>query len=159
MKDGKEPAAVEAAVYEEIETLQKEPVPAEELQKVKNQAKANAYRRLSSPFFIDVQLLLYDGLGDWRYINTSADKVDAVTAADLQRVAREYLTAENRTVGVFLRKEGAASGGPRARGPARARAGHGEAEPVSRSRQRRTRRSCGRASPRCRRRPDRPPRR
>jgi len=30
-----------------------------------------------------------------------------VTAADLQRVARDYLTKENRTVGVFLRKEGA----------------------------------------------------
>ena len=27
------------------------------------------------------------GLGDWRYINTYADEVDAVTAADLQRVA------------------------------------------------------------------------
>ena len=49
VKDGKDPAAVEAAIYEEIERLQNEPVPAEELQKVKNQAKANAYRRLSSP--------------------------------------------------------------------------------------------------------------
>ena len=64
-------------VYEEIEKLQKEPVPAEELQKVKNQAKANAYRRLSSPFFIAIQLLVYDGLGDWRYINTYAEEVDA----------------------------------------------------------------------------------
>ena len=38
--------------YEEIEKLQKEPVPAEELQKVKNAFKANAYRRLSSPFAV-----------------------------------------------------------------------------------------------------------
>jgi predicted Zn-dependent peptidase len=107
VKDGKDPAAVEAAIYEEIAALQKEPVPADELQKVKNQYKANSFRRLSQPVFIMVQLLAYEGLGDWKYINTSAEKADAVTAADLQRVAAQYLVRENRTVGVFLRKEGA----------------------------------------------------
>lgn len=106
-KDGKEPSTVEQALYDEIDKLKNEPVPAEELQKVKNQAKANAYRRLSSPFSIAVQLFFYDGLGDWRYINTYADLVEAVTAADLQRAAGQYFTKENRTVGVFLRKEGA----------------------------------------------------
>ena len=105
VKDGKDPAAVEAAIVEEIRRLQNEPVPAEELQKVKNQGKAQAYRRLSSPFSILIQLLYYDGLGDWKYINSYAGEVDAVMAADLQRVARAYLTKENRTVGVFLRKE------------------------------------------------------
>ncbi|HEY2945808.1 MAG TPA: pitrilysin family protein [Vicinamibacteria bacterium] len=112
VKDGKEPAAAEQALYDELERLKNEPVPAEELQKVKNQAKANAYRRLSSPFSIAVQLLSYDGLGDWRYINTYADQVDAVTAADLQRAARQYFTRETRTVGVFLRKEGAPAEDP-----------------------------------------------
>jgi predicted Zn-dependent peptidase len=109
VKDGKEPGAVEQALYDEIARLQNEAIPAEELQKVKNQAKANAYRRLSSPQFIHLQLMYYDGLGDWKYINTYADEIDAVTAADLQRVAKEYLTKENRTVGIFLRKEGAAA--------------------------------------------------
>jgi predicted Zn-dependent peptidase len=112
VKDGKDPADVEAAIYEEIERLKNEPVPALELEKVKNQAKANAYRRLSSAFFIMYQLLYYDGLGDWRYINTYADQIDAVTAADLQRVAKEYLTRETRTVGIFLRKEGGAPEDP-----------------------------------------------
>ena len=107
VKDGKEPAAVEAAIYEELERLTREPVPDAELQKVKNQAKANAFRRLSSPSFIALQLLYYDGLGDWKYINTYSDEVDRVTAADLQRVARAHFTKENRTVGVFLRKAGA----------------------------------------------------
>jgi predicted Zn-dependent peptidase len=88
--------------------VQDEPVPVEELQKVKNQGKASAYRRLSSPFSIAIQLLYYDGLGDWKYINSYADEVDAVTAADIQRVARAYLAKENRTVGVFLRKAAAA---------------------------------------------------
>jgi predicted Zn-dependent peptidase len=109
VKDGKDPAAVEQAIYEELEKLKDEPLPAEELQKVKNQAKANAYRRLSSPFSIAIQLMIYDGFGDWRYINTYAEEVDRVTAADIQRTAKEYFTKENRTVGVFLRKGGEAA--------------------------------------------------
>ena len=112
VKDGKDPAAAEAGVYEEIEKLRREPVGAEELQKVKNQGKANAYRRLSSPFSIAVQLMFYEGLGDWRYINTYAEEVDRVTAADLQRVAEAYLAPETRTVGVFLRKEKGAAAEP-----------------------------------------------
>ena len=50
VKEGKDPAAVEQAIYEEMDKLKTELLPADELQKVKNQAKANAYRRLSSPF-------------------------------------------------------------------------------------------------------------
>jgi zinc protease len=109
VKDGKDPRAAEQAVYEEIEKLQNEPVPAQELQKVKNAYKANAYRRLSTPFAVFMQLVRYDGTGDWRLINTSPELADAVTAADLQRVAKQYLVTENRTVGVFLRKPGGAS--------------------------------------------------
>jgi predicted Zn-dependent peptidase len=109
VKDDKDPAAVEAAIYEELERLASEPVPDAELQKVKNQAKANAFRRLSSPFFIAFQLMLYDGLGDWKHINTYSDEINRVTAADLQRVARAHFTKENRTVGVFLRKAGASA--------------------------------------------------
>jgi predicted Zn-dependent peptidase len=112
VKEGEDPAAVEAAVYEEIEKLQAEPIPAEELQKVKNRYKAFAYRRLSSPTSIGIQLLLYAGLGDWRYINTSAERIEAVTAEDLQRAAKDYLTKDVRSVGVFLRKEGSAPEDP-----------------------------------------------
>jgi predicted Zn-dependent peptidase len=108
VKDGKDPASVEAAIYAEIETLQKELVPAQELQKVKNQEKANAYRRLVNPTFIMFQLLLNDAAGDWKLINSYADKVDAASAADVQRVAKEYFNKASRTVAIFLRKEGAA---------------------------------------------------
>jgi predicted Zn-dependent peptidase len=114
VKDGQDPAAVEAAIHEEIARVQSEPLPAEELQKVKNQGKASAYRRLSSPFSIAIQLLYYDGLGDWKFINSYADEVDKVEAADIQRVARAYLTRENRTVGIFLRKAEPAAPAPAA---------------------------------------------
>jgi predicted Zn-dependent peptidase len=117
LKDGQEPAAAEAGLFEEIERLKQEPVPGDELQKVKNQAKANAYRRLSQPVFIMFQLLVYEGLGDWRHINTASAATDAVTPQDVQRVAREYLTPENRTVAVFLRKQGLAAEEPESAAP------------------------------------------
>ena len=147
VKDGKDPAEAEAALYEEIAKLQNEPVPADELQKVKNAFKANAYRRLASPFFIMAQLLAYEGFGDWKYINTAAEKADAVTAADLQRVAKEYLDKENRTVGVFLRKEGRRPRGSRAPGLARAGPGHGASEPAADRRRERPREAEGRHGP------------
>jgi predicted Zn-dependent peptidase len=108
VKEGKEPADVEQAVYEEIGRLVREGVPAQELQKVKNAYKANAYRRLSTPIAVFMQLVRYDGIGDWRLINEAPVRAEAVTAEDLQRVAKEYLVRESRTVGIFVRKEDAA---------------------------------------------------
>ena len=111
VKEGQPPAAVVAAIDEEIETLRRDPVPERELQKVKNQFKANAYRQLSSPFGIAVRLVVYDALGDWTQINTAAEKAEAVTAEDILRVATTYLVKENRAVGTFLRKEAPAEPG------------------------------------------------
>ena len=79
--------------YAELERLQNEPVPAEELQKVKNQIAADAFRRLENPFFLMLQLLFYEGWATGRYLNTWADRTLAVTAEDVQRVAGNVLRA------------------------------------------------------------------
>ncbi len=100
------PADLEAALVAEIERIRDEPIPAEELQKVKNQIVADNYRRLESPFFLMLQLLFYDGLGDWSYLNTNAASLLAVTAEDVQRVATEYFKPENRAVAQYYRKAG-----------------------------------------------------
>ena len=100
------PADLEAALAAELERLKAEPVPAEELQKVKNQIAADSYRRLESPFFLMLQLLFYEGWGEWSYLNTWADKTLAVTAEDVQRVAGKYFAPELRTVATYLRKSG-----------------------------------------------------
>jgi predicted Zn-dependent peptidase len=103
------PADLERAIWAEIERLRDEPVPAEELQKVKNRELADSFRRLQSPFFLLLQLLWYDGQGDWRYLNESAGRTLAVEAADVQRVVARYLTRENQTVATYLRKAGTAA--------------------------------------------------
>ena len=56
-----------------------------------------------------LQLLFYDGWGDWKYINEWSAKTLAVSAEDVQRVARQYFTAENRTVASYNRKAGTAA--------------------------------------------------
>ncbi|HLE60132.1 MAG TPA: pitrilysin family protein, partial [Thermoanaerobaculaceae bacterium] len=90
VKEGKRPEDVEAALNAELAKLAKEPVGEHELQKVKNQELANSFRRLQSNFYLLLQLLLYDSLDTWKFINDSPSKIQAVTADDIQRVATKY---------------------------------------------------------------------
>jgi predicted Zn-dependent peptidase len=106
VKEGKRPEEVEAALEAELSKLAKEPVGEHELQKVKNQELANSFRRLQSNFYLMLQLLIFDSTDTWRFINESPAGFQAVTAADIQRVAAKYLTPEGRNVAVYVRKEG-----------------------------------------------------
>ena len=101
---GHAPAEVESAIYAAIEKLQRDEVPPEELQKVKNNFVASQYRRLESDFGILHALIWNEGEGDWREINRAIPEIQAVTAADVKRVAGRYFTAENRAVATFTRK-------------------------------------------------------
>jgi predicted Zn-dependent peptidase len=98
------PEDLERALLEEVGKLAEEPIPDREIQKVKNQITASAYERLSGGFHLLVQLLLYDGLGDWEYLNEWAETMLAVTASDVKRAAETYLDPEERTVGLYYRE-------------------------------------------------------
>lgn len=110
-KEPHTPQEVEEGIYAELEKLQKDVVPAEELQKVKNQFAAGEYRRLSSNVAILFQLMITDGLGDWREVNEAGPKYQAVTAEDVKRVANAYFTKENRCVAIYTRKPGTGGAG------------------------------------------------
>ncbi|HSN03517.1 MAG TPA: pitrilysin family protein [Nitrospira sp.] len=98
-------AEVEAALYEELDRLKTEPVPAKELEKILNNIDADMVRTLRSNGGLASQLALYQTVaGDWRHVLKSRDRVAAVTAADIQRVAKEYFTKSNRTVGTLVKK-------------------------------------------------------
>ena len=108
-KEGHTPEQVEQGIYAELEKLKQDETPVEELQKVKNNFAAGEYRKLASSTPILMQLIQHDGLGHWREINEAGAKLQAVTAADVKRVAREYFTKENRAVGIYTRKVGKAA--------------------------------------------------
>ena len=98
-------AEVEAEIYKEIERLKNEPVSPKELEKVINNLDADLVRALRSNSGLASQLALYQTVaGDWRYVLRSRDKIAAVTAPDIQRVAAQYLTKANRTVAVLVKK-------------------------------------------------------
>ena len=108
--EGNTPEMAEQEIYRLIEQIKTEPVPAKELQKVKNNFAAAEYRRLSSNHPILMQIMRSEGLGNWREINEAGPKIQAVTPADLQRVAKKYFTQENRAVAVYTRKPGTGGG-------------------------------------------------
>ncbi len=106
LAEGVDHQLVEEALLAEIERLKTEPVPEHELQKVKNQSLADSYRRLQSNFFLMLQLMLYDVWDNWRFLNESTAKYEAVSAEDVQRVANTYFTDTGRNVLWYFRKEG-----------------------------------------------------
>ena len=102
--EGHAPEEVEQALYAEIERLKTEPVDPRELQKVKNQNAASTFRELRGNFFLMYSLLMREANRGWETINTDPPLYEAVTAADVRRVARTYFEPENRTVAVYYRK-------------------------------------------------------
>jgi predicted Zn-dependent peptidase len=106
-KPGKTPEEVEQALYKEIERMQKDLVDANELQKVKNQYAAGAFRSIQSNFGLMVQLLLRDNTRGWSTINSDPAHHQAVTPEDIRRVANTYFKPENRTIAIYNTKKAA----------------------------------------------------
>lgn len=108
VRQGVNPADVEAAVYDEIERLKKDGVADWEIQKAKNTTRRNFINSMQSSLSrainISVWTVYYN---DPNLINTRLDKVSAVTKADVLRVANKYLTAANRTVVITTPKKAA----------------------------------------------------
>jgi predicted Zn-dependent peptidase len=96
---GKPLADLEAAIEEEIEKVKKGPIADWEMDKARNGARSQFISSLGSSFQRAVLLgqyaLFYDNPD---LINTRADKIAKVTAADVQRVAAKYLVRTGRTV-------------------------------------------------------------
>jgi predicted Zn-dependent peptidase len=107
---GKSVAELETAIDEEIEKLKKGPIADWEMQKARTSARSsfvsNVQSTLSRAILLSQYALFHDNP---ELINTRAEKIAAVTAADVQRVARQYLTRENRTVVVTNPKKAATS--------------------------------------------------
>ena len=98
------PEDLEAAWYEELAKLQDTEVPERELRKVKNRIAAGNFRRLESNMSLFIQLAFSEAILDWREINDAPAKYEAVTAADIRRVARTYFDPTNRSVAIYRRQ-------------------------------------------------------
>ncbi|HSH44332.1 MAG TPA: pitrilysin family protein [Longimicrobiales bacterium] len=103
---GVEMDRVRTLLREELERVVADGVTDRELQKAKNQTRAQRIMRRQTVSAKASQLHRYRALhGDISAINTDLDNYMAVTAADIQRVARTYLTPGNRTTMVVTPTE------------------------------------------------------
>jgi zinc protease len=102
---GKTPEALEQALLAEIELLKKEPVPEEELDRAKNQIEASFVWRQDSVHSRASSLARFELAGSWRQQEEFVPRVRAVTAADVQRVARTYFPTDRKNVAILLPAE------------------------------------------------------
>jgi zinc protease len=102
---GQAPEAVEQALVAEIERLKQEVVPEEELARARNQIEASFVWQQDSVFSRASVLGRFEMLGSWRLLDEYLPKLRAVTAADLQRVARTYFALDRKNVSILLPAE------------------------------------------------------
>ena len=105
LRPGSKTDDVEAAIYEEIERIKKEPIADWELQKAKNSTRRAFVNNLQSSLSRAINLTQYAiYYNDPGLINARLDKVAAVTKEDVQRVANKYLRDTNRTIVITMPK-------------------------------------------------------
>ena len=90
------------AMISTLEELAKEPVQETEIARAKTQILKARELRAANPTSLAIELSEWAAQGDWRLYFLNRDRVEKVTAADVQAVAEKYLSRNNRTVGLFI---------------------------------------------------------
>lgn len=94
---------LESVILEEIEKVKNGALTQKELDRARTNARANLIRNLDSNIGLAQALAGAEAQrGDWKKVFTDLDELDKVTLEDLQRVAKTYLTEDNRTVGAIV---------------------------------------------------------
>ena len=103
---GAEPTTVMNALDAEIARVQNELISEEEFQKLINQRESNFIQSNARIAGIAESLANYHMFyGDANLINTELDRYLAVTREDIQRVAKQYFSADSRALITYLPKK------------------------------------------------------
>ena len=105
---GIDTAKVEKVLFEELDKIQASAVTDAELRKAKNRLQTQLFRGLQTIAGRANAIGSYEVFrGGYDKLFNASKEWEAVTAADVQRVAKQYLKTTNRTVGTLLpvRKE------------------------------------------------------
>ncbi len=102
-RGGVDPARTEQAFTEEIERVRAGPIAEAELQKAKNQVLAELYRQMETiagqADLIGEYELFFGG---YQRLFSVEQDISKVTAADVQAVAKQFLSVDNRTTGTLV---------------------------------------------------------
>jgi zinc protease len=104
--EGKTAEELEKSLLAELQKIQTAPVSAKELEKAKNQLITRKLQELETndgKAIAVERAVAYDG--DPKAVNSDIEKLQSVTAADVQRVMKKYFTDKNRIV-IYYQNEG-----------------------------------------------------
>ncbi len=105
-RDGKTLDELEAAIVDQLDAIKQTPPNEEELTRVKTQVVADTVYRQDSMFYQAMLIGTLESAGlSWRLKDDYDAGIRAVTAEQVQAVARRYLTAERATVARLLPAE------------------------------------------------------
>ncbi|CAN5677647.1 hypothetical protein BH24ACI2_BH24ACI2_14880 [soil metagenome] len=105
--EGHTPAELEKSLLAELNKIQAAPVSAKELEKAKNQLISQTLQRRETNDGKAIAIeraIAYQG--DPTAVNSEIQKLQAVTAADVQRVMKKYFNDKNRTVIYYEQAKG-----------------------------------------------------
>lgn len=109
---GHTPEEMRVAIHKQLDLLKTQPITDEELARYKTRTKADLLRGLGSNDGLAMQLAEYQTrYGDWRELFRQLARVDAVSKADVQRVAQKIFSESNETDARIEFKAPAGKGG------------------------------------------------
>jgi len=101
-KDEKTINDVKSKLIEITEGLAKAPVTEEEVKRWRTAMLTDIELAMTDPNRIGVELSEWAAIGDWRMFFVHRDRVEKVTAAQVNAFAQRWLKQQNRTVGLFI---------------------------------------------------------
>jgi zinc protease len=102
VRPGGSPEKVRDALLRTIEGLSQAPVAEAEVDRWRARSIREFELALTNTAQVGVALSDWAAMGDWRLFFHTRDRLKQVKAADVTRVAKAYLQAANRTVGMFI---------------------------------------------------------
>jgi zinc protease len=99
---GNDPQLLVGTMIDTIDKAVREGVTKEEVERSKRRLLKQWELASTNSQRIAIQLSEWAAQGDWRLYFLYRDRLEKVTAADVDRVAKKYLRRTNRTVGIFI---------------------------------------------------------
>ena len=92
----------ERIMLEEIHAMANETPAEEDVERAKTALLRSWNNRMRNTRWSAISLSEWSSMGDWRSLFLDRDRLEAVTADDVARVAKAYIQESNRTIGRFI---------------------------------------------------------
>jgi zinc protease len=102
LADGTEHKQADDAIGNLVASVLNGGVSEEEVKRAKSRAKADEAFGRDGPYMVAAQLNEAIAAGDWKLFAGFADRIDRVSAEDVQRIAQAYLIDDSKTTGFYI---------------------------------------------------------